>query len=72
MSDRISGDTRKIVLRGGGTLSVRLDNVTSWMLFGEDERTLMSRIMEAIQEYERSATPETADAVREDVEATTV
>jgi hypothetical protein len=32
----------------------------------------MSRIMEAIQEYERSATPETADAVREDVEATTV
>jgi hypothetical protein len=47
----ISGESRKVLLRGGGSLSVRLEGV-SWMQFNEDERALMSGIADAMHAYE--------------------
>jgi hypothetical protein len=60
----ISGESRTIELRGGGSLAVKLVGV-SWMHFGEDERALFSAIADAMHTYEQKRREEatSADAV---------
>ncbi len=65
MNEGISGESRKIQLRGGGSLSVRLEGVPSWRHFGEDERVLMSAIIDVMHVYEQKRRDESpsVDAV---------
>ncbi len=60
----ISGQSRKIPLRGGGSLAVKLEGV-SWMHFGDDERALVAAIADAMHAYEQQRRDESpaADAV---------
>lgn len=50
----ISGESRRIHLRGGGTLSVRLEGA-SWMHFDADERALLCAIADAMHTYEMAS-----------------
>jgi hypothetical protein len=62
------GESRKVPLRSGGTLSVKLDGV-QWMSFDDDERAFMDAIVDAMHAYERKWKPPVADVPRTEPEA---